>query len=277
MQSDGSAGGVIDEERGPTFLQSIRALLPPALSQRLVAAVAVPFKPVLEAPAPPAATGSEQGGDEGEARRSLPPTPPPFSNKIVRSPPATRPWAALHTLALPAHYDVQIFHAPNDSLPELSKDAWKSLMRADAAAAAATTSAFLLICDARWRRPGLLQRLETLLPNAVKLVALVNENEFLPITDGCCGNSISSSPSPAPSSSTPSTPSASTAAAKAAADAVKIHVVAAGAGAGQGAAGPEHLVMSPSPASAEACALREGSVGIVMYSTEGAAGPPPEL
>ena len=172
MKSDGSSGGVIDEERGPTFLQSIHTLLPPALSRRLIAAIATPFKPIVDipqAPAPPPAAdpssdSASKQGEETETSRNWPPTPPPFSNKPSSGPAnpprprtaQTRPWAALHTLALPANYDIQIFHAPNDSLPELCQDAWKTLMRADAAAAAAatTTSAFLLICDARWRRPG---------------------------------------------------------------------------------------------------------------------------
>ncbi len=168
MKSDGSSGGVIDEERGPTFLQSIHTLLPPALSRRLIAAIAAPFKPIVstpQAPAPPPAAdpssdSASKQGEETETSRNWPPTPPPFSNKSANPPrprtAQTRPWAALHTLALPANYDIQIFHAPNDSLPELCQDAWKTLMRVDAAAAASasTTSAFLLICDARWRRPG---------------------------------------------------------------------------------------------------------------------------
>ena len=84
MQSDGSNGGVIYEERGPTFLESIHQLLPPLLSRNTVAAVAAPFKTASDArraenpPATPATPDTS-----AETPPTWPPTPPVFSNKPV--------------------------------------------------------------------------------------------------------------------------------------------------------------------------------------------------
>lgn len=74
MQSDGSNGGVIYEERGPTFLESVHELLPPLLSRNIIAAIASPFK----------TGGDTRQVDKPAAEESqpaLPPTPPVFSNK----------------------------------------------------------------------------------------------------------------------------------------------------------------------------------------------------
>jgi hypothetical protein len=186
-------------------------------------------------------------------------------------------------MVLPEHYDVQVFHAPNDSLPELCGDTWKNLMRADASAARATTSAFLILCDAKnakiWKKPGLLQRLETLVPNALKHVAMLATNEFLPVTAGLCGTSTSAAAAAAVKgvsleTSSPASPVAL-------APGVKVHVVGetgetgavAGAGAGLGISafsGPELLRMSPNKSLGGSVRGRselvQGSVGVVMHS-----------
>jgi hypothetical protein len=193
------------------------------------------------------------------------------------------PWVAVHTMVLPEHYDVQVFHAPNDSLPELCGETWKNLMRADASAARATTSAFLILCDAKnakiWKKPGLLQRLETLVPNALKHVAMLATNEFLPVTAGLCGTSTSAAAAAAVKgvsleTSSPASPVAL-------APGVKVHVVGetgesgavAGAGAGLGISafsGPELLRMSPNKSLGGSVRGRselvQGSVGVVMHS-----------
>ena len=301
LQSDGSCGGVIyeDGERGPTFLESIHGTLPRALSRHLIAAVAMPFKrPVPTSRHPPTTSVSQpthpkspaaQAGQAGEGNALggmiSGKAPPAFSNEPRTDPskfyPPSHPmpWVAVHTMVLPEHYDVQVFHAPNDSLPELCGETWKNLMRADASAARATTSAFLILCDAKnakiWKKPGLLQRLETFVPNALKHVAMLATNEFLPVTAGLCGTSTSAAAAAAfkgvSSSTSPASPVAL-------APGVKVHVVgesgaAAGTGAGLGISafsGPELLCMSPNKSLGGSVRGRselvQGSVGVVMHS-----------
>ena len=197
LKADGTSGGVIDEERGPTFLESLQSILPPQLSHPLIAGIASPF-PSLHAPSPPPhaspdvrdpAAPADADADRPMAATAPPTAPPPppasllekaammreESQKKASSSSAggtaaakPRPWASLHTLVVPAHYTIQAFHAPTDSLPELREGGWPELMRADAAGGAprATTSAVMILADSRRRRapPALLQRLEVLLP-----------------------------------------------------------------------------------------------------------------
>ena len=197
LKADGTSGGVIDEERGPTFLESLQSILPPQLSHPLIAGIAAPF-PNLHAPSPPPhaspdapdpAAPPDADADRPMAATAPPTAPPPppasllekaammreESQKKASSSSAggtaaakPRPWASLHTLVVPAHYTIQAFHAPTDSLPELGEGGWPELMRADAAGGAprATTSAVMILADSRRRRapPALLQRLEVLLP-----------------------------------------------------------------------------------------------------------------
>ena len=209
LKADGTSGGVIDEERGPTFLESLQSILPPQLSHPLIAGIASPF-PSLNAPSPPPHASPDApdpaAPSDGDADRPMaanaPPTPPPTPPPSPSSAAAAasllekaammrqeaqkkeaqekasssggtaaakpRPWASIHTLVVPAHYTIQAFHAPTDSLPELREGGWAELMRADAAGGAprATTSAVMILADSRRRRPppALLQRLEVLLP-----------------------------------------------------------------------------------------------------------------
>ena len=118
MEADGRWGGVIDEERGPTLLESLYQRLPAPLSRHMIAAVAAPFVSAADPPRatpPPDASETKQpesdtGAGRAEAReeagfssalrerekdqagieRKLPPTPPPFSNKPLMQAPTLK-------------------------------------------------------------------------------------------------------------------------------------------------------------------------------------------
>jgi hypothetical protein len=158
VQSEGRQDEVDNEHGTPTFLESMHLTLPQLLSQNLIAAIASPFLAPETRSSPSSGVASEDAlrpsAEQGEAPPVLSPpsTPaaavgwklaPPRPQVPLRATGKNPPWVAMHTLMVPSHYKIEVFHAPNDSLPDLGGETWKHLMKADAAASSAGVTVIL--------------------------------------------------------------------------------------------------------------------------------------
>jgi len=121
-------------------LENLHSLLPPSFRTNLLGAVSMPH--------------------EVSRRSSL--TAPPFT---------PQPWASLHCMALPSPDAVELFHAPNDSLPALSS--YRTLLTSD------TPPTIMVLSQQSMLQRALLHRLTGVIPEGAKLCGLVTSPHFL--------------------------------------------------------------------------------------------------